>query len=83
MGTNFQPTHKGSPWEKGAVETSFSALGTLFAQYVAGYVGNSVNNRGRHAEQAAVWSISDCRSCWTSGSSLGGRTVPMMGCVIR
>jgi putative transposase len=57
MGINFQPTHKGSPWEKGTVETSFNAVGTLFAQYVAGYVGSSVERRGDKAEQDAVWSI--------------------------
>ncbi len=59
MGINFQPTHKGSPWEKGTVETSFNAVDTLFAQYVAGYLGNSVENRGRNAEQAAAWSITE------------------------
>jgi putative transposase len=57
MGINFQPTHKGSPWEKGTVETSFNAVDTLFAQYVAGYVGNSVENRGKDADQAAAWSL--------------------------
>jgi transposase InsO family protein len=57
MGINLQPSHQGSPWEKGTVETSFSAVGTLFAQYVAGYVGNSVERRGKNAEQAAVWSM--------------------------
>jgi putative transposase len=57
MGINFQPTHKGSPWEKGTVETSFNAVGTLFAQYVAGYVGSSIERRGEKAEQDAVWSI--------------------------
>ena len=57
MGINFQPTHKGSPWEKGTVETSFNAVGTLFAQYLAGYVGSSVERRGEKAEQDAVWSI--------------------------
>ena len=57
MGINFQPTHKGSPWEKGTVETSFNAVGTLFAQYVAGYVGSSVERRGDKADQDAVWSI--------------------------
>jgi hypothetical protein len=57
MGINFQPTHKGSPWEKGTVETSFNAVDTLFAQYVAGYVGNSVENRGKDAGQAAAWSL--------------------------
>ena len=57
MGISLQPAHEGSPWEKGTVETSFSAVGTLFAQYVAGYVGNSVERRGEHAEQGAAWSM--------------------------
>ncbi|MDX5962014.1 Mu transposase C-terminal domain-containing protein [Rhodococcus opacus] len=57
MGINLQPSHEGSPWEKGTVETSFSAVGTLFAQYVAGYVGSSVERRGRGAEDGAVWSM--------------------------
>jgi putative transposase len=33
------------------------AVGTLFAQYVAGYVGNSVERRGQHAERGAAWSM--------------------------
>lgn len=57
MGINFQATHPGSPWEKGIVERSFDSVGTLFAQYVAGYVGRSVDRRGRHAEADAVWSM--------------------------
>jgi hypothetical protein len=43
--------------DKGTVETSFNAVDTLFAQYVAGYVGNSVENRGKDAGQAAAWSL--------------------------
>src|SRR6266404_5980606 len=42
---------------KGTVETSFGAVGSLFAQYVAGYAGNSVENRGKDAETGAVWSM--------------------------
>ncbi|MEU4234906.1 transposase family protein [Nonomuraea sp. NPDC026600] len=57
MGINHQPTHKGSPWEKGTVEKSFDSVDTLFAQYVAGFVGNSVENRGENAETEAVWSM--------------------------
>jgi putative transposase len=59
MGVNVQPSHKGSPWEKGTVETSFSAVGSLFAQYVAGYVGSSVENRGKDAEQDAAWPMAE------------------------
>lgn len=62
MGINFQPTHKGSPWEKGTVETSFNAVGTLFAQHVAGYVGSSVERRGEKAEQQAVWSMAELQA---------------------
>ncbi|MGF6885976.1 putative transposase [Nocardia sp. GAS34] len=57
IGITLQPSHEGSPWEKGTVETSFSAVGTLFAQYVAGYVGSSVERRGRNADADAVWSM--------------------------
>lgn len=57
MGINFQPTHQGSPWEKGTVEKSFNSVDTLFAQYVCGYVGSSVERRGKNAEQDAIWSM--------------------------
>jgi hypothetical protein len=50
-------SHKGSPWEKGAVERSLGSVATLFAQYAAGYVGPSVEQRGRDAERAAAWSV--------------------------
>jgi putative transposase len=62
MGINFQPTHKGSPWEKGTVETSFNAVGTLFAQYVAGYTGPSVEHRGKNAGQDAAWPVIELQS---------------------
>jgi transposase InsO family protein len=57
MGINVQPTHPGSPWEKGIVERTFASIATLFAQHVAGYVGRSVDRRGHAAEGQAVWSL--------------------------
>jgi putative transposase len=57
LGISFQPSHKGSPWEKGTVERSLGSVATLFAQHAAGYVGSSVERRGKNAEQEAVWSI--------------------------
>jgi len=59
MGISLQPSHEGSPWEKGTVETSFSAVGTLFAQYVAGYTGSSVEHRGKDPDGAAAWSMAE------------------------
>jgi transposase InsO family protein len=62
MGINLQPTHQGSPWEKGTVERSFDSVDTLFAQYVAGYAGSSVERRGKNAEQDAVWSMAELQA---------------------
>jgi hypothetical protein len=59
MGISLQPSHEGSPWEKGTVETSFSAVGTLFAQYVAGYTGSSVEHRGKDPDGDAAWSMAE------------------------
>lgn len=59
FGINVQPTHKGSPWEKGGVERSFDALNTLFAQHVAGFTGRDVAHRGKAVEGQARWSIGE------------------------
>ena len=47
----------GSPWQKGVVERTFSSIATLFAQYVRGYVGRSVDRRGKNADTDAAWPI--------------------------
>ena len=81
LGINFQAAHKGSPWEKGAVERSFGSVSTLFAQYVAGYVGSSVERRGRNAEQNAVWPMAELQdlldewivACWQNRNHDGLR----------
>ena len=61
-GINVQPTHKGSPWEKGGVERSFDTLNTMFAQYVAGFVGRSVDRRGTPEATAPVWSMAELQA---------------------
>lgn len=57
LGINFQPVHDASGWEKGHIERMLGSVGTLFAQFVAGYTGFNVERRGRHVEQQAVWSL--------------------------
>src|SRR5207253_9319334 len=39
------PCHPGSPAEKPHIEKMMSAVATLFAQYVRGYLGSSVERR--------------------------------------
>jgi hypothetical protein len=57
LGINFQPVHDASGWEKGHIERMLGSVGTLFAQFVAGYTGYNAERRGRHVEQQAVWSL--------------------------
>jgi hypothetical protein len=57
LGINFQPVHEGSGWEKGHIERMLGSVASLFAQFVAGYTGSSVERRGHRVERQAVWSL--------------------------
>lgn len=57
LGINFQPVHGASGWEKGHIERMLGSVGTLFAQFVAGYTGFNAERRGWRVEQEAVWSL--------------------------
>ncbi|MET7762816.1 transposase family protein [Streptomyces sp. NPDC005393] len=57
LGISLQPTHKASPFEKGAIEKTLGSVATLFAQFVAGYTGRSVDRRGRGLENGPLWSF--------------------------
>ncbi len=47
---------------KPVVERALGSVATLFAQYVAGYVGSSVERRGKNAEADAVWSMAELQA---------------------
>lgn len=55
LGISLQPAHPDTPTDKPKVERTLQSVSTLFAQHVAGYVGSSVERRGKNAEQGAVW----------------------------
>lgn len=57
LGIDFQPTHKASPFQKGHVEKMLDSVGTLFAQFVAGYTGRSTDHRGRNLDKKPLWSL--------------------------
>ncbi len=57
LGISVQPAHPDTPTDKPVVERTLQSVGTLFAQYVAGYLGSSVERRGKNAEQEAVFSL--------------------------
>jgi hypothetical protein len=84
LGINFQPVHDASGWEKGHIERMLGSVGTLFAQFVAGYTGFNVERRGRRVEQQAVWSLLELQDLldeWIV--AVWQNPGPTTGCVIR
>lgn len=62
LGISLQPAHPDTPTDKPVVERTLQSVGTMFAQYVAGYVGSSVERRGKNAEHAAAWSMMELQA---------------------
>jgi putative transposase len=57
LGISIQPARKGTPTDKGVVETTFSSIKTLFAQHVAGFKGANTTLRGH--DVTAAWTIGE------------------------
>ena len=57
LGINAQPAHEDTPTDKPIIERTLESAKTLFAQYVTGYLGASVEHRGADADQRAVFSL--------------------------
>jgi hypothetical protein len=57
LGINLQPAHPASPTEKPHIERTIESVGTLFAQFVSGYLGRSAEFRGRRVEDEPLWSL--------------------------
>ena len=62
LGISLAPAHPDTPTDKPVIERTLGSVSTLFAQYVAGYVGRSIEHRGKDAEQAAVWSMAELQA---------------------
>jgi hypothetical protein len=57
LGINFQPAHQATPTDKPHIENLLGSVGTLFAQFVAGYTGSNVERRGRGIADGPLWSM--------------------------
>jgi len=62
LGISLAPAHPDTPTDKPVIERTLGSVATLFAQHVAGYVGSSVERRGKNAEQAAAWSMAELQA---------------------
>jgi hypothetical protein len=47
---------------KPVIERTLGSVSTLFAQYVAGYVGSSTEHRGKNAGDGAAWSMAELQA---------------------
>jgi hypothetical protein len=57
LGINFQPARKATGSDKPHIERTFASVGSLFAQFVAGYTGSNPDRRGRRAADQPLWSM--------------------------
>ncbi|MEW2172369.1 Mu transposase C-terminal domain-containing protein [Streptomyces sp. NPDC007027] len=72
LGIDFQPGHLGTPTDKPHIERMIGTVGTQFLQYVSGYLGSSVERRGRDAAAQPLWSLPELQdlldewivACW-------------------
>ena len=62
LGISLAPAHPHTPTDKPVIERTLGSVATLFAQHVAGYVGSSVERRGKNAGEAAAWSIAELQA---------------------
>jgi putative transposase len=62
LGISLAPAHPNTPTDKPVIERTLGSVSTLFAQYVAGYAGRSVEHRGTDAEAGAVWSMAELQA---------------------
>jgi putative transposase len=57
LGITVQPAHPRTPTDKPHIERTLGSVASLFAQYVSGYLGRSVEFRGRRADKEPLWSL--------------------------
>ncbi|MFG2304538.1 Mu transposase C-terminal domain-containing protein [Actinacidiphila glaucinigra] len=57
LGISVQPVPPANGPAKGGVERTFGSINTQFCQYVAGYTGSNVTQRGSHTQEEACWSL--------------------------
>ncbi|MQY16865.1 hypothetical protein SRB5_70680 [Streptomyces sp. RB5] len=57
LGVSVQPAPPANGPAKGHVERMFRTIGDRFSQYVAGYTGSDVTQRGTDVEDEACWTL--------------------------
>ncbi|MFC9227441.1 transposase [Streptomyces decoyicus] len=64
LGISLQPVPPANGPAKGHVERGFGSINSLFCQWLPGYTGSNVSERGSKVEQEALWSAAELRALW-------------------
>ncbi|CAM5590592.1 Transposase OS=Kitasatospora aureofaciens OX=1894 GN=GCM10010502_73930 PE=4 SV=1 [Kitasatospora aureofaciens] len=64
LGVSVQPVPPANGPAKGQVERTFLTIRHRFSQYVAGYTGSDVTERGGAVEDEACWTLPQLRELW-------------------
>lgn len=73
----------GTPTGKPHVEGGFARIRSQFVQYLNGYTGGSVADRGRDAERDAVWTVTELQILFDAWVALEWQVKPQSGLRIR
>jgi putative transposase len=57
LGISLQPAHPRTPTDKPHIERTLESVSTVFCQFVAGYLGRSVETRGADVTAGPLWSM--------------------------
>jgi len=83
LGINLAPAHPDTPTDKPIIERTLGSVPTLFAQYVAGYVGRGVEHRGKDTDATAVWPMAELQALLDEWIVAVWQTARMTGCGTR
>jgi len=64
LGISLQPVPPANGPAKGHVERCFGSINTEFVQWLPGFTGSHVGERGSRVEQEQLWTVSELQALW-------------------
>ncbi|MGX1364690.1 transposase InsO family protein [Streptomyces canus] len=64
LGISLQPVPPANGPAKGHVERGFGSINTEFCQWLPGFTGSRVGERGSRVEQERLWTVSELQALW-------------------
>ncbi|MFF3467579.1 transposase [Streptomyces sp. NPDC002619] len=64
LGISLQPVPPANGPAKGHVERSYGSISTDFCQWLPGFTGSNVGERGSRVDQERLWTVSEIQALW-------------------